>query len=111
MLSAVATWRGGGTDKLQHTRRESSESQCQLWCQARGLKGFIGGSALNLFRKLLIRHVALPGSNPSFTEEERTRDRSRAGVIFKSAPTAPCAISPDWTHPVSRAEDHLISSN
>jgi hypothetical protein len=22
-----------------------------------------------------------------------------------------CAISSDWTHPVSRAEDHLISSN
>jgi hypothetical protein len=42
-----------------------SEFRCQLWCQLRGLKGFIGGFTLNLFSKLLIPHVALPGSNPS----------------------------------------------
>lgn len=63
--------------------------QCQLWCQLpqlRGLKGFIGGSALNLFSKLLIPHVALPGSNPSLSANRDFCRMCRApGVRFMLA--------------------------
>lgn len=65
--SPVATHLDRGPGDLQRVRLQQRTGQCQLWCQLRGLKGFIGDPHLNGFSKLLISHVALPGSNPSLS--------------------------------------------
>lgn len=89
-----------------HPRR-ARDPQCQLQCQPRGPKGFIGDPHPNLFSKLLIPHVALPDSSPSLSADPLTSaKRHRVSMrrrrhFVRDRQAAACVLAPSQAVPVS----------